>query len=62
VQITVRTALSLQIADSGAVSNVDFQPPLSPEAEECAAADISQITFAPSKQGAKVTRMLELKL
>lgn len=61
VQITVRTALSLQVADSGAVSNVEFQPPLSPEAEECAAQAISQITFAPSKQGAKVTRMLELK-
>lgn len=61
VQITVRTALSLQIADSGAISDVDFQPPLSPEAEQCAAQGISQITFAPSKQGAKVTRMLELK-
>jgi hypothetical protein len=61
VQITVRTALSLQIADSGAVSDVDFQPPLSPEAEECAAASISPVTFPPSKQGAKVTRMLELK-
>lgn len=61
VQITVRTALSLQITDSGAVSNVEFQPPLSPEAEECAAKSISQVTFAPSKQGAKVTRMLELK-
>jgi hypothetical protein len=61
VQITVHTALSLKIADSGAVSDVDFQPPLSPDAEACAAASISQITFAPSKQGAKVTRMLEMK-
>jgi hypothetical protein len=61
VQITVRTALSLQVASSGAVSDVDFQPPLSPDAEECAATGISQITFAPSQQGAHVTRMLELK-
>jgi ferric-dicitrate binding protein FerR (iron transport regulator) len=61
VEITVRTALSLNIGDSGAVSDVDFQPPLSPEAEACAAASISQIAFAPSKQGAQVTRMLELK-
>lgn len=61
VQITVRTALSLKIAASGKVSDVDFQPPLSPEAETCAATSISQVTFAPSQQGASVTRMLELK-
>jgi hypothetical protein len=61
VQITVRTALSLQIAGSGAVSNVGFQPPLSPDAERCAQEGISRIAFAPSQQGATVTRMLELK-
>ena len=61
VQITVRTALSLQIGASGAVSDLDFQPPLSPDVEQCAAGSISQVLFAPSKQGAKVTRMLELK-
>ncbi|MDF3066214.1 MAG: Dihydrolipoamide acyltransferase [Polyangiaceae bacterium] len=61
VQITVRTALSLKIDASGAVSDVDFQPPLSPDAEECAATSIAQITFAPSQLGASVTRMLELK-
>jgi FecR protein len=61
VEITVRTALSLKITDIGTVSDVDFQPPLSPEAGACAAASIAQITFAPSKQGAKVTRLLELK-
>jgi hypothetical protein len=61
VQITVRTALSLRIADSGAVSDVDFQPPLSPDVEECAAERISQVSFTVSKQGAGVTRMLELK-
>jgi hypothetical protein len=61
VQITVRTALSLSVDGSGAVSNVDFQPPLSPEVEECAAAGIAGISFTASKQGAKVTRMLELK-
>ena len=61
VQITVRTALSLSVDGSGAVSDVEFQPPLSPEAEECAASGIAGISFAASKQGAKVTRMLELK-
>lgn len=61
VQITVRTALSLSVDGSGAVSDVDFQPPLSPDVEECAAAGIARISFAASKQGAKVTRMLELK-
>ncbi len=30
VQITVHTALSLKILDSGSVAEVDFQPPLSP--------------------------------
>ena len=61
VRITVRTALSLNIQSSGGVADVDFQPPLSPDAEECAAASIAQVTFAASKQGAKVTRVLELK-
>ena len=61
VQITVRTALSLHIDGSGAVSDVDFQPPLAPEVEECAASGIVSVVFAPSKQGASVTRMLELK-
>jgi hypothetical protein len=61
VQITVRTALSLQIDGSGTVSDVDFQPPLSPDVEQCAAGSIEQVVFAASKQGAKVTRMLELK-
>lgn len=61
VQITVRTALSLQIAGSGAVSDVGFRPPLSPEAERCAEEGSSQITFSPSQRGATVTRMLELK-
>ena len=61
VQITVRTALSLKILDSGAVAEVDFQPPLSPAAEECAAASVSEMRFASSKQGTSVTRMLELK-
>ncbi len=61
VKITVRTALSLKILSSGGVAEVDFQPPLSPDAETCAAASISQVTFAASKQGTQVTRMLELK-
>jgi ferric-dicitrate binding protein FerR (iron transport regulator) len=61
VQITVRTALSLSIDGAGTVSDVEFQPPLSPDAEECAASAIQHVVFAPSKQGAKVTRMLELK-
>jgi len=61
VEITAHTALSLKIADSGAVLASDFQPPLSPDAEKCARASISQIRFAASKQGADVTRLLELK-
>jgi ferric-dicitrate binding protein FerR (iron transport regulator) len=61
VQITVRTALSLKILSSGAVADVDFEPPLSPDAEKCAAASIAQVHFVASKQGTTVTRMLELK-
>ena len=61
VQITVHTALSLKVLDSGAVDAVEFQPPLSPDTAACAAAGISQVRFVASKQGAKVTRMLELK-
>lgn len=61
VEITVRTALSLDILDSGAVADVDFQPPLSPAAAACANAAIAQVQFAPSQHGGKVTRLLELK-
>lgn len=61
VQITVHTALTLKILDSGDVTDVQFQPPLSPDAEACAAASIAQVRFVPSKLGAKVTRVLELK-
>ncbi len=61
VKITVRTALTFTILSSGAVADVDFQPPLSPDAETCAATSISQMTFAASREGSKVTRVLELK-
>ena len=61
VRITVHTTLSLNIVDSGAVAEVDFQPPLSPDTEECAAAGIAEVRFAASKQGTNVTRRLELK-
>lgn len=61
VRVTVRTALSLKIDASGVASDVEFEPPLSPEAAQCAAARISQVSFAPSQQGTSVTRMLELK-
>lgn len=61
VEISVHTALSLNILDSGAVANVDFQPPLSPAAAACANASIAQVRFAPSQRGGKVTRLLELK-
>lgn len=61
VEITVRTALSLKITSSGAASDVEFRPPLSPDAAACTEARISQIAFAPSKQGTQVTRMLELR-
>jgi ferric-dicitrate binding protein FerR (iron transport regulator) len=61
VQITVRTALTVLIESSGGISDIDFQPPLAPEVETCAVDSISSVAFAASKQGAKVTRMLELK-
>lgn len=61
VQVTARTALSLDITAEGQATNVHFQPPLSPDAEACAGAGISSITFAKSERGARVTRMLELK-
>jgi ferric-dicitrate binding protein FerR (iron transport regulator) len=61
VEITVRTALSLNIVASGEVTDVDFQPPLSPAAAACANAGIAHVRFTPSQRGSKVTRLLELK-
>jgi ferric-dicitrate binding protein FerR (iron transport regulator) len=60
VKITVRTAVSLRILDSGEVAEVDFQPPLAPEVEECARPRLLRVRFAPSQRGTKVTRLLEL--
>lgn len=61
IRVTARTALSLHITSDGKATDVQFQPPLSPEIAACAAEGISSVSFAPSERGAEVTRMLELK-
>lgn len=61
VEVTVRTALSLRIMPDGSATHAEFQPPLSPDAEACARAALAHVVFVPSEQGAKVTRLLELK-
>jgi hypothetical protein len=61
VEVTVRTAVTLQIGPEGGVTEVEFSPPLSPAVEACAESGIRQLAFARSTDGAKVTRLLELK-
>jgi len=61
VEVTVRTAVTLQIGPEGVVTEIEFSPPLSPAVEACAESGIRQLTFARSSEGAKVTRLLELK-
>jgi FecR protein len=61
VEVTVRTAVTLQIGPDGLVSELEFSPPLSPAVEACAESGIRQLGFARSTEGVKVTRLLELK-
>jgi hypothetical protein len=61
VEVTVHTALSLQVTSSGAATDIAFQPPLSPDADACARTGIASVTFAASEHGTQVTRLLELK-
>lgn len=61
VNLTLKTALTLQISGAGAVLSADFQPPLSPVVSACAHRDIARVAFAPSLDGVEVTRLLELK-
>lgn len=61
VEVTVRTAVTLEIRPEGSAEIVEFSPPLSPAVEACAEAGVRQLSFARSLEGAKVTRLLELK-
>lgn len=60
VRVSARTELTLDVTAEGAVSEVSFSPPLSPVVQACGQREALLVPFAPSLEGARLTRVLEL--
>jgi hypothetical protein len=60
VQVSAQTELTLDVSDAGVVTDVSFDPPLSPVVQSCAKREALTVRFAPSTEGARITRTLEL--
>jgi hypothetical protein len=62
VRVSARTELTLDVTADGVVSEVSFSPPLSPLVQVCGQREALLVPFAPSSEGARLTRVLELGL
>lgn len=60
VRVSARTELTLEVTADGVVSEVSFSPPLSPLVQSCGQREALLVPFAPSLEGARLTRVLEL--
>lgn len=60
VRVSARTELTLLVSPDGAVDEVSFAPPLSPAVQSCGQREAATVRFAPSSEGAALTRVLEL--
>ncbi|MFZ5889949.1 MAG: FecR domain-containing protein [Myxococcota bacterium] len=60
LRITAQSAVTLNVAPDGSIEQFSFKPPLSPSVQSCTQREVAAIRFAPSLEGASVTRMLEL--
>jgi len=60
IQIVVATTMTFDALPSGSIRGLGFAPPLAPAVHECVQTGLGGITFAPSREGASVTRTLEL--
>ncbi|HWA75792.1 MAG TPA: FecR domain-containing protein [Polyangiaceae bacterium] len=60
VHVSAETELTLDVSEAGVVTDVSFTPPLSPLVQSCAKREALSVHFAPSSEGARITRTLEL--
>lgn len=60
LKISAQSAVTLSVAPDGGIEQVSFAPPLSPSVQSCSEQALSELRFAPSLEGASVTRVLEL--
>jgi hypothetical protein len=60
VRVSARTELTLEVSAEGVVTEVSFAPPLSPAVQSCGQREALATHFAPSLEGATLTRVLEL--
>ncbi|HET9932966.1 MAG TPA: hypothetical protein VFQ35_19820, partial [Polyangiaceae bacterium] len=60
LKVTAQSAVTLSVAPDGSIEQVSFDPPLSPSVQECTEHGLAELRFAPSIEGASVTRVLEL--
>jgi hypothetical protein len=60
IHVTARTTLKLEIAPDGSIAAQAFEPPLAPSVSKCSRAAAERIRFAPSYEGIRLTRLLEL--
>jgi ferric-dicitrate binding protein FerR (iron transport regulator) len=60
MRVSARTELTLEVSTEGVVTDVSFEPPLSPLVQSCGEREALATRFAVSLEGAKLTRVLEL--
>lgn len=61
VRTMASPTLSIQVAPSGKITTLRFDPPLAPSVQRCSASAMSSVHFSPSLKGATVTRALKLE-
>jgi ferric-dicitrate binding protein FerR (iron transport regulator) len=61
VRITAEPTLTSFVAPDGTLRRLDIEPPLAPLVQQCVAAGLSEVRFAPSRDGATLVRVLELR-
>ena len=60
LKVTAQSSVTLSVAPDGSIEQVSFDPPLSPSVQSCTEHALTEVRFAPSLEGASVTRILEL--
>jgi hypothetical protein len=59
VRVTVRVMAIIDIAASGQIGSVVFEPPLAPEVQRCVELQLAKVKFAESRDGVTIERTLE---
>jgi len=60
MQVIASTVLTLSVEPGGRISAHQFVPPLAPDVESCSGQELDRVRFAPSQEGIRLVRHLEL--